>query len=474
VKSRLLLLLAVIGLIAGACGTRVPEQTKAVSTGGLDGTTGGTAAGPTAVAGSVSVDGKVMFGSLESPCGPGDATGATDIGVTDTELRIGTVADVTGPKPGLNKGMHDSMKAFETWCNAQGGVNGRKVVVELLDSKLLNYQDTIKGACDTQLALVGGLGVLDQTGAQDAVDCGLVMVPGAAVSPEQAGASNVVQPQPNLIDRYLVGPADWVAEKYPDAVRNAGSVYSNYQTTQQQSDKLIDAYEQRGFDFVFHEAANVNESNWAPIVVAMKNRGVKYFTLTSSFEEIVPLQAAMAQQDYKPEVIELETNFYNAKYPKDAGDTAEGTFVRLTAWPFEEADQNPAMQQYLDILRDAVPEAEPELLGVQAFSAGLLWATATKQLGSNVTRQGLYDELKKIKSWNSGGLQGRSNPGDNVPSTCFVIMEVRDGAFVRKYPLPDADAAVYDNDVARGMACPSVEEGLVQLQGNYGQGAKKR
>ncbi|MEZ5144158.1 MAG: ABC transporter substrate-binding protein [Acidimicrobiales bacterium] len=478
-KRRLVLLLALVsavGLVTAACGTRVPEQTKVTSGGGLGGGGGGAGAGVAAAQGldNVSADGKVMFGSLESPCGPGDAKGSFTPGVTDTEIRIGTIADVSGPKPGLNKGMHDSMKAFEKWCNDQGGINGRKLKVDLLDSKLLNYQDTIKGACDTQFALVGGLGVLDQTGAQDAVDCGLVMVPGAAVSPEQTGASNVVQPMPNLINKYLIGPADWVAKNYPDAIKHAGNVYSNFQTTQQQSDKLIEAYTQRGFDFTFHESANVNESNWAPIVVAMKNRGVKYFTLTSSFEEIVPLQAAMAQQDYKPEVIELETNFYNDKYPKDAGATADGTFVRLTAWPFEEADQNPAMKQYLEALKAAVPDAAPELLGVQAFSAGLLFATAAKNAGSNLTRETLFEELKKIHKWNGGGLQGTSDPGGNVPSTCFIIMEVKDGGFVRKYPLPDADADVYNNDVAKGMACPPPEEGLASLTGNYGEGAKKR
>lgn len=473
-KTRLVIVLAMVGLVAAACGTRVPDQTKANAAGGLT-TGGGTSAGGQSAAGAaVSADGKVMFGSVESPCGPGDAKGATDIGVTDTEIHVGTIADVSGPKPGLNKGMHDSMKAFEKWCNDQGGILGRKLVVELLDSKLLNYQDTIKGACNTQLALVGGLGVLDQTGAQDAVDCGLVLVPGAAVSPEQTEASNVVQPMPNLIHRYLVGPADWVAKTYPDSIKKAGNVYSNFQTTKQQSDKLIEAYKQSGFDFTFHEAANVNESNWAPIVVAMKNKGVDYFTLTSSFEEIVPLLAAMQQQDYKPKVIELETNFYNSKFPKDAGATADGTFVRLTAWPFEEADKNPAMQQYLQALKAAVPDAEPELLGVQAWSAGLLFATAAKATGSNLTRTTLFDELKKIHKWNGGGLQGTSDPGSSTPSTCFIIMEVKDGGFVRKYPLEDADAAVYNNDVAKGMACPSADDGLATLTGDYGQGAKKK
>src|SRR5204862_5081986 len=128
---------------------------------------------------------------------------------------------------------------------------------------------------------------------------------------------------------------------------------------------------------------------WAPLVLNMKNMGVKYFTLVSSFEEVVPLQASMDQQGYKPQVTELQTNYYNTKYPDNAGATADGTLIRLTTWPFEEADKRPAMSQYLAQLKKAVPDSQPEQLGVQAFSAGLLWATAVKTLGSNGTRPAL-------------------------------------------------------------------------------------
>ena len=199
-------------------------------------------------------------------------------------------------------------------------------------------------------------------------------------------------------------------------MKRAAALRSKLSVTENQSDRLIEAYEQVGFDFTYIDAAAIGETNWAPLVIAMKNQGVQYLTLTSSFEEIVPLQNEMALQGFNPEVTELQTNYYNAKYPEQAGSVADGTYIRLTAWPFEEADRNPATKAYLDALEAAVPGSQPELLGVQAFSAGLLWATAVKTLGSERDPRRLVAELNNIHQWNGGGLHGVTDPGSNVPS----------------------------------------------------------
>lgn len=482
VKHRPVILLLAVALLAIGCGSRVHDDALAVGNGALGGQQGQTSSAfpaggaATGAAGSPAAAATAanLFGTLEIPCGPGDGTPrtASDKGITADEISITTISDPGGPKPGLDQGIFDSMDAFAAWCNSLGGINGRKLKVNKRDAKITQYKEKVAEACQDDFAMVGGLGVLDQLGAQDAVDCGLVNVPAAAVSAEATGADRTVQPQPNPINNYLIGPAVWVKDRYPDAVKKAGAIYSKFTTTETQSNKLVEAYQQVGFDFIYHQSANVNETNWGPLVVAMKNQGVKYLTLTSSFEEIVPLQKEMAAQNYKPDVIELETNFYNYKYPEQAGDVANGTFTRLTAWPFEEADANPAMKKYLELLTKTVPDAKPELLGVQAFSAGLLFATAMKKAGANPTRETLLQQLQLIHEWNGGGLHGTSDPGGMKSSTCFIIMKVDNGKFVREYPLPDKDAEVYK--AGNGMACPPRDKGIATLTGDYGTGAKEK
>ena len=459
-------MLAVVALIAAGCGSRLSEEEIQAAGGGVGGP-----ASAGSQSSDVTADDGTIFGTLASPCGPGDASGATDMGVTDTEIRVVTIADPGNTaKPGLNQGVFDSMRAFEKWCNDQGGINGRTLVVEQRDSALFEYAAQVSYGCENALALVGGIGALDDLGAQAQVDCGLPNVPAAAVSPLQTGADFTYQPLPNPVNTYNVGPAKWVAERYPDAVKNAAALRSKLSVTESQSDRLIEAYEQVGFDFTYIEAAAIGETNWGPLVIAMKNQDVGYMTLTSSFEEIIPLQNELALQGFEPDVTELEANFYNAKYPQQAGAVADGTFVRLTAFPFEEADRNPATAEYLEALEAAVPGSEPELLGVQAFSAGLLWATAVNELGSNVTRVGLIERLSAIHEWNGGGLHGTGDPGNNIPAPCFIVMRVEDSGFVREYPTEENDSDVYRD--GNGFDC--AEDNIVSLRRDYGVGAKAR
>src|SRR5947209_8470799 len=119
------------------------------------------------------------FGDLSKVCSPGDAKGATDKGVTDTEIHIATVTDkgFTG-RSGLNKEMFDTAVAFAKWCNDHGGILGRKIVVDDRDAKLTDYNAVITQSCDEDFAMVGGGAVFDDGDNGLRVQCGLPNVAG--------------------------------------------------------------------------------------------------------------------------------------------------------------------------------------------------------------------------------------------------------------------------------------------------------
>ena len=470
-KTRALALICVAVVLLAACGTRnqdAAQQNQDNNAGGAQPTNPGTA--PTGGGGE---DG---FGTLANPCG-GNETGAeltaTDTGITADEIVLTTIADPGGAKPGLNQGMLDSMVAFADWCNTFGGINGRTVTVVERDAKIFEYLPRVTEACVDSFALVGGLGVTDQLGAQAAIDCGLVNVPGAAVSAQQADADRTYQPLPNPIDKFQAGSGRWIAETFPDAPPKSALIYQQVPAVKYQADRQIEAYSQIGYTFLSNDAANVGETNWGPLVVKMKDEGAEYFTAVSSFEEVVPLQKEMGAQGFLPTVTELQTNFYNTKYPELAqqqGAQLDNTYVRLTTWPFEEADARPAMRQYLDALEAGVPGSQPEQLGVQAFSAGLLFASAAKAAGPDLTRDSLIAELEKVTEWDGGGLHGVGNPAENDSSPCFIMMKVSYEGFTREYPIEDADKDVYE--AGNGMACPT--DANITLTGDYGTGAREK
>ena len=67
-------------------------------------------------------------------------------------------------------------------------------------------------------------------------------------------------------------------------------------------------------------------------------------------------------------------------------------------------------------------------LFVQALTA------AGKATNGRVTRAGIIGALKSIKSFDSNGLLAPDGPADKIPPHCYVIIQVKNGKFVRVDP----------------------------------------
>ena len=63
------------------------------------------------------------------------------------------------------------------------------------------------------------------------------------------------------------------------------------------------------------------------------------------------------------------------------------------------------------------------LLGVQAWSAWLLFAEAAKACGSDLTRRCVYEHAKQIHDWTGGGLHAATDPGANRRRGCYLLIE---------------------------------------------------
>src|SRR3954453_9879272 len=126
------------------------------------------------------------------------APNATEIGVTAKEVHIATLADVDNSiAPGLFKGGVDGVAGAVKYINANGGIAGRKLVMDFIDSKLNpnEARNAIIQACENDLALVG-TGMFLFASFDDAVNCkdksgqavGLPDMPSVATNTAQACA----------------------------------------------------------------------------------------------------------------------------------------------------------------------------------------------------------------------------------------------------------------------------------------------
>jgi ABC-type branched-subunit amino acid transport system substrate-binding protein len=457
--------LAVIAILAAACGSRVSDKDAAAVNGGGSGgaaattaTTATTASGGTATTAAGGTT--TAADTSKSACGPGKATGATAPGVTNTTITIATIQDITGPRPGLMLAPQQATQAFVDYCNSLGGVNGRKLVLQKYDSALFDDQKAATQACaGGNFASVGQTSAIDNTGAQVLVDCNLVSVPGFTATAEFGGSELMVQPLPNPPGHYAVGGARYLAQRFPAAVKKATVLYAGIDTTRFQVKRQVAAFEAVGWKYVYQAEYNPVNPDFSPNVVQIKGAGGQVWNLQGEVTDFARMLALFQQQGMNLPIRYGGQQDYTQELIDRAGAAAEGVIIEDTTVPFEEASTSPEMQLYLKWLKKVDASARPTALAVQSWSASLLFATAVKALGSNVTQQGLLDELHKIKVWNGNGIHATADPGDDIPTTCFAYLVVKDAKFQRYFP-------------QKGFSCSP--KNVVTLKGDFGQGAARK
>ena len=296
------------------------------------------------------------------------------------------------------------MQAFVDFCNSYGGINGRLLKLTKIDSKLFQQLEATKEACnDKVFAIVGSGSVTDNQGAQQMLDCGLIEVPAYTATAAKALSDNLVQPIPNPSNYFNTGPPKFIAKEHPEAVKKAAVLYGDIATAADQAKRIQKAYGMEGFKFTYVKKTPVISESYTSEVQDMKSKGIQYVTMVSALQEVQKLLRDMDTQDFKPEVVDLGQQYYDPGLPPSPG--AEGALVQVNTIPFEQVDQNPALQAYEAAYKKVKTNIKPTTLGVQAFSAGLLFATAVKSAGDDLTRATVLAKLKAIHTWDGGGLQ---------------------------------------------------------------------
>jgi ABC-type branched-subunit amino acid transport system substrate-binding protein len=432
---RWLALAITVGLLAAACGSDRDDEAAVT-------TTAAPAPGATAAPTTTQAPG-VKFGNLDSPCGKGDAKGATQQGVTDTSITIG-YGDDRGyvGAPGLNKEMGEAMEALIAWCNEQGGINGRQIVGKLYDAKLLEIDPVITSACREVFMLVGQGFALDTAQEGKRIGCKLATVPGYSVSAAFAHGSGMVQSVANPSDQAPMHHAYALAQLFPEAIKKTGVMYANYAATIETKDKVIapQGFPAAGYSFVPNcdQVYNIaGESDWKPFAEALKRCGAEIVYWTGSpapnFQNYL---TAAKQVGFEPKAYITDANFYDANFATWNGGPGAGagdaTYVRMAFIPFEEAATNAATKQYLDTMTKA--GRQPSLLGAQSTASFLLWATAAKACGSTLTSKCILAEIAKLKDWTAGGLHTPMEPGKNQAPDCGILVKLTGDKYERVAP----------------------------------------
>ena len=369
-------------------------------------------------------------------CGPGSATGATATGVTNTSVELSVVADIDVPgAPGLLQPMWDSATAFTDWCNAAGGIDGRKIILDKRDSAETDYLPQVEASCTADLAMVGTMGVLDNTGVAAWEKCGIPNFTASTVSEQAANASLMYPSNPLPADQENIGGFPVIFQQYPGVQNHIGTLYSEGAAGAREQHTYNEAIAADGGKVVYTAEYNATgQVNWAPYVEAMKNAGVQMLFLNDTIATSVALDQAMSTAGWYPTVQISPPQDYDTSFLSTGGTVAKNYYVYMPSEPLEAASAVPAVAQYESIVSKYVPTAHLGFFGEMAFSSWLLFTEAAKACGSTLTRTCVEQQVAKQTNWTGGGLEGSINPASNKASQCFIVMKIENSKFVQVIP----------------------------------------
>ncbi len=387
---------------------------------------------------------------------------ATDVGITAKEIRIAVVADVESPiVPNLFKASVDAVRGVAKYLNANGGLAGRKVVVDFYDSKLDPTQ-TRNGeirACQNDVAMVGTSAAFltsidDMRNCKDAdgATTGLPDIPFVTTALVQ-GCSDQSFPiaAPAVVcatkDRHPqtyqanVGLAYYYRKLYGNKLHGVYIFGSDSQSGRDTAFASLGALRDAGIrsDGDFDLSAFATQSQYTQVVQRMKAAHSNYATCASQYTCTVNLRKEATLQGLTGvKVWDCGVQCYDRQFLAAGGVDVEGERVSLAFLPFYDQADLRANRMLADFVKYTGPDKVASY-GAYAWAAGIAFRDAVNAAveahGINgVTRATIFEGLNGLHHFSVDGMFGPFDLARREVAHCGVTMQVRHGTFVRVRP----------------------------------------
>ena len=366
----------------------------------------------------------------------GNNGGATDVGVTPTQITVGQTDILSGPVPGLFQGAKFGTQAYFNYINSQGGVYGRQIKLDVGD-------DAFNGATNRTLtqaqikndfALVGGYSLFDGAPVDLINAAKMPDITDALDSTRRASPYNF-SVQPQTPGGWLLGPFDYYKQKDPAATQHVATLVADVASARATQDAMVAAMKADGYKIAYSRVVGVLETDFTADVVKMRQAGVQMVVISGlDIGGVSRLLAGMAQQGFKPKVFSSTGTAYDSTLIQRAGAAAaEGIFIDMTQSLYlgEDASKVPAVKVFDDWMRKTNPNVRIDLFSLFGWTSAELFTDALKAAGPRATRTGLLAALHKITSFTANGLLPAANPGAKTPPTCWLHVQVHNGKFQR-------------------------------------------
>jgi Periplasmic binding protein len=364
-------------------------------------------------------------------CEPG-AGGASSVrGVGNKTINIAVFNDASNTiTPGLEVEFVQQATAFADWCNAAGGINGRKIVIDNRDAALFNAAQQVTAACQSDFMAVGGGMALDEPSVPIREKCGLGQISGYVVSNASELATDQVDPGGGNTSSVPAGWFGALTKAYPKAVKVAGMGGADTPSVLQPETKDEYAAEAQGWKVADFLEPPTSVENWAPYVEQYQQKGVTALWPAND-SNFLPFAEAMTTAGYHPTFVILGTQFANAATQKSVATNPSlpPIYIETSWWPLTLASQNPSTEELVTIMHKYAKGDAIDFDDEVGAESWLLWAKSASACGATLTVTCVLTHAAATKNWDAGGIEApiasltlsNENP---QPSPCFALLRM--------------------------------------------------
>jgi ABC-type branched-subunit amino acid transport system substrate-binding protein len=398
------------------------------------------------VAGILPMASLVITVTSSGPAGASTSSSSSTAspGITATTVTVGQVSDISKPVPGLFKAAEVGTQAYFDYVNSQGGINGRKLVLDARDSNFdtANVVSDTEAQAKSDFALVGGYSLLDQA---EAPIINQAKMPDITypLSNQLANDSNVYSPSPSTTNDQPTGPYLWAKDTFKNEYKHVGVIYpAATPSTTEAFNVFQKTMTSLGFDILYHRGFSALETQFSSDVLKMKSDGVSMYYDAELPGSYAATQAQeSAQQGFHPTDIQGVAAYVD-NMQKLSGGAADGMYLVMQNVLYEGEDAHSVPE--VSLLDKWAKKVDPSVFSLttplpalDGWASGMLFAQALKAAGKDPTRASLVAQLNKVTAFDAGGLlPPGENPAQNIPSKCFIVAQFKNGGWARVNPTP--------------------------------------
>ena len=293
-------------------------------------------------------------------------------GITPTSVTVGNISTQLG---GLFTGALVGTEAYAAYVNAQGGVNGRRLIVNGADDEFtgaLNKQLT-ETAVQHDFATVGSFSLEDYYGGSVLAANPQMPDVTQTLDPTTRALPNNFSPQPAGAG-WLPGAIVYFQKRYPEDVLHTGALIADYGSATAIWNPEKAGMEHLGYKVVYDPTFPVSQTDFNQNVIGMKNAGVKILFVEQMPQNYASaLVRALNQQDFHPVLVLGTSTYSEALVANSGGATAiDGAYLDSggLALPGRGCEQHSGGEHIPHLGSEGVTRIRPRLLHALRLAIG--------------------------------------------------------------------------------------------------------